>query len=613
MSVVSPSETKHRSYWLWFIRLWRAHISAGLLLIFMTILSSSVAILFPYFFKHIIDTLTHKMGVLQGTEMLVLRNKLLFMLLLLGFIKFLTGFYPMLRARMNLIFEQEIREAYFSRLLRKSHHFFARFRTGDLVTRFTEDIASYPKISWFACSGFFRAFDALSVVSCCIIMMLWLNWQLALIALLPLPLALFMYLQVSSRMSAAYRQNQKAVSETNNHLEACFSGIRILQAYNATQRESERFEQVLQKRMDVEMDVVRLSGRLHIFFEFVGQFAQMIVVLAGGLFVIQNRLSLGEYYAFFTYLGIVVYPMLDIPNLFVTSRQAFVCVDRLEEVKNFDEPVVKFTKEPLLDQIDSIEFRHVDFSFPKANDQQDATFALHNINFQIKKGEKVSIVGKIGSGKTCLLNLLSLVYTPDSGQILINNRPITELDPAYYRSLLGYIVQEPVVFSETVAQNIRFFRSFALSSVERAAELSQLSTEINEFPKKYEEKLGQRGVNISGGQKQRLAIARAVIGKPQLLLMDDVTASLDAENEDRFWNEITQELGDVTAIMVTHRLATAKRADWLIVLNDGKIEAIGTFPELYIKSATFREIANGVDTETASKTQKAHNDSIVYP
>jgi ATP-binding cassette subfamily B protein len=596
MSAVSAINKKElKSHWRWFFRLWKDHKADCLFLIFMTSLSTGVAIFFPYFFKYLIDTLSVEMELLSGGEMLVLRNKILSILLLLGFVKFISGLYPLFRARMNLIFEQEVRERYFSRLLDKEYRFFSNFRTGDLVTRFTDDLSGFPKISWFACSGFFRAFDALAVVSCCIIMMFWMNWKLAIISLLPLPLALLMYLKVSGCMSEAYDRNQKAVSETNNHLESCFSGIRILQAYNATDRESGRFNEVLKRRMGVEMDVVRLSGRLHIFFEFVGHFAQVLVVLAGGLFVINNKLSLGEYYAFFTYLSIIVYPMLDIPNLFVTSRQAFVCVERLEEIRRFEDPMPvadgsSAGSVDALDSVDSIEFRNVDFSFGGQKTGKTAGFALRDVNFKVKKGEKVAIVGKIGSGKTSLLNLLSLIYTPDAGEILVNGRPVSDFDPVLYRSRLGYIVQEPVVFSETVAQNIRFFREFSLSSVERAADLSQFSAEVNELPQKYEEKLGQRGVNISGGQKQRLTIARAIIGRPQVLLMDDVTASLDAENEDRFWNEIKREIGDVTAVVVTHRLATARRADRLIVLNDGEIEDSGTFSEMLQRSATLRSM-----------------------
>ena len=206
--------------------------------------------------------------------------------------------------------------------------------------------------------------------------------------------------------------------------------------------------------------------------------------------------------------------------------------------------------------------------------------ALNKISFEIKKGQTLAVTGKVGSGKTTLLQMLAGTIKPQGGKLLINNKKISGEDWNGLRQNLSLVDQEPLVFSESVSSNIKFFKESTQSEIEQVARISQIHQEINAMPQKYQEILGQRGLSISGGQKQRLTISRALIGNPDLLLMDDVTSSLDAENVSRFWKDLEKFQGMKTIVLVTNRIETARNADLLLVLRDGQVKMFGKTREL---------------------------------
>ncbi|MBT3784726.1 ABC transporter ATP-binding protein [bacterium] len=584
------SRWKDWHYWRWFFLLWKDYPLGALWLVFMTLLSTVVAVISPLFFAYLIDSLRLSLGTTSGVVDEGLRWHFLFLLLGIGVAQMAAGWYPYFRARMNLIFEKVLRRKYFAALLCRDQEFLSRFRTGDLVTRLTDDLSRFPKTSWFACSGLFRALNSVCVVIACILAMMSLHVSLSLLCLAPLPIAIMIYIRISSRLKDAYQQNQSQISQTNDQLEASISGIRVLKAYNAQSGEISRFSDILSTRFDVEMGVVKLSGRLEVFYEFLAHASQILVVLVGGILVIQGELSLGNYYAFFAYLGMIGYPMMDIPHLFVSSRQAFACVDRLDELKEEESDTQSDSGIVLksAQSFQSLEMRDVSFRYPAA--VGDESEALHKINLQLKAGEHIAIVGEIGSGKTTLLQLIAGVFEPTGGEILLNGHPLPAHSLQSYQSAIGYVTQEPLVFSQTVLENIRFWRDLPDETVKWAAALSQMKSEIAAMPEMYEEEIGQRGITLSGGQKQRLTIARAAAGSPSLLLMDDVTAALDSENEEAFWDSIEAELSNITVVLVTHRLSSARRADRLLVMEGGKIESEGTLEELMVKSEAFKRL-----------------------
>tara|TARA_Y100000589_G_scaffold332223_1_gene390497 strand:- start:4940 stop:6679 length:1740 start_codon:yes stop_codon:yes gene_type:complete len=566
--------TNNKEHWGWFLSLWRFHIRSALFLIVLTLLSTVCFVGFPLFFRELIDfLLAHENN---SKAMLDSRQSVLGILFFLGIVRFSSSLSPLFRAQMNYLLEKEVRERYFSIFLDQEPINVIKFRTGDLVVRFTDDLASFPKISWFACSGLFRAFNSVVMVVGCIVAMLFINPILCMFTLIPIPIVIGVYLLTKKGLKEAFEQNQSAISDTTNQLEACFSGIRILHTFNAIDRELNRFKEVLKSRKNIELNTIRYKGIMGIFYEFVSYFAQVLVVAIGGYMLIKQTISLGDFYAFYTFLGAVVYPMLDIPHLLIASRQAFACVDRLEELRI--EPTLSSEKKKIT--VQSLALKNISFQYPYKQSVKQRDLALNKISLNMDRGQTLAVVGKVGSGKSTLLQLLAGVIKPQGGKLLINGNPVASTDWDNLRENLALVSQEPLVFSESVASNIQFFKESCIQEVEDVAKISQIHNEILVMPSRYSEILGQRGLSISGGQKQRLTISRALLTNPDLLLMDDVTSSLDAENESRFWADLQKHQGKKTIVVVTNRLETARNSDLLLVLKDGKVKDFGSTTEL---------------------------------
>ncbi len=627
-------ELRHnRWYYLkWVFGQYRERLPMIGLLILLTVLSVVVSVSFPLLFRQIIDALVGNLklfndGKLSLEVVFAERNRLLLALLALGVAGIFTGLYPFLRGRLNLLFEMSFREKFFGEILTKSHRFFLHFRTGDLVTRLTEDVKNFPPgLSWVCCSGIFRALNSSCIIFFCLLSMLLLNVKLTIIAILPLPAMLLLFMKLEKTVESRYRDLQKGVSQTNDFLESAWSGIKIVKSFNAEKPQIGLFEKLMQKRIGLEIDMVMVEGLFSVYFEFINYLGQLLVLLFGGIMVIRGEISIGVYYAFFTYLGMIVGPLVDIPVLLVNLAQSCVAIDRLEEMVEVDpasaRPPAGTEKIAALETVDC---RDLAFVFPKAKVAADKTgqapgpsgalpssgqspatvgplvgctavpeppkpFAMSGISFSMRRGEKVAIVGKIGSGKTTLLNLVAGVLQPSSGEIAVNGRPLGALDPTEVRKRIGYIQQEPVVFSETVAVNIDFYRGAPRERLEACARTAQFAAEIEALPKKYDEKVGQRGITLSGGQRQRLSIARALVGEPELLLMDDVTSALDAANEQRLWQDLSKYGSNITCLIATHRLSSAQNADRILVLADGRLAATGTHQELLRSCAIYQEL-----------------------
>ncbi|MEW6709223.1 MAG: ABC transporter ATP-binding protein [Candidatus Riflebacteria bacterium] len=586
--------------WIW--NEYRNHKTMILFLLALTVLSTVTAVLFPMVFKYIIDNLVEGLKQFQAGQITIdaaksERNKMLLMLLAMGLGPIFGGLYPFFRAKMNIFFEMYFREKFFAEILAKGHKFFLKFRTGDLVTRLTEDIRTWPPgLSWLCCSGIFRAVNSASIIFFCLGTMMYLNWKLALLACIPMPIMLYIFIRLETQFGQTFKELQTGMSDGNDFLEAAYSGIKIITSFNAQQPQKRLFAELMKKRIDQEVSVDSLWGMFMVFFEFLNYAGEVLVLIFGGIMVIRGELSLGAYYAFFSYLGMIIYPLMDIPMMLVTLTQACVAIDRLEDLENAERGWQEHDVNGRLpvNEIASIEL--VDLSFKHSLVDESSSnkepFSFKDLRFKLRKGEKIAVIGKIGSGKTTLLNLISGMLKADSGKILINDVNLDEIDKQSFREKIGYIQQEPVIFSDTIHTNIDFWRGNAEALVQSCARLAQFEGEVLAFPNGYSEPVGQRGVTLSGGQRQRLSIARALVGQPELLLMDDITASLDAANEKRLWADLEKEYGNITCLIVTHRMATAMMADRIIVLDNGQIAAIGTHEELMQTSEKYRELAH---------------------
>ncbi len=345
------------------------------------------------------------------------------------------------------------------------------------------------------------------------------------------------------------------------------------------------FDIALAKRFKTEMSMVKLNAILSLIWQYIDYIAQVAVILFGGYLAVKGEITVGTFFLFYTYLSMMIYPLIDLPQLFVTGKQAFVNIDRLEEMKNYPSLNDKFKGEHKVKDFCALSFENVSFQYP------DKPFpVLKNASFNLDRGERMLILGPTGSGKTTIANLLLGLLKSDSGTIKINGKPIDEIDIKSLRNIVAYVPQEPLIFGGSIKDNILF-------AVEKASEkdyhiavqTSQLENEIASFPERDETFVGNRGLSVSGGQKQRLTIARALVKKPQLLILDDITASLDAENEEKLWQALDENYPGIAAIVISHRLSTLRYVDTVLFIDSQGNTHKGTHDYLVFNNKEYHD------------------------
>ena len=589
-----PNDTLRHLRWIWHI--WRERKALIFLLFFLTLLSSLVAVTYPYLTKLLIDMLQRLIESQPSLAQVTKETwRLAGLFIAVGLTGLVASLFPGIRGAVNVVFEHLIRMKYFKIVLEKDYRFFARFRSGDLVTRLTDDIYDFPKLGWFLCSGIFRAVESISKVLFCLAAMFLINGKLTLLSLIPLPLTILVYYIVQDRIYDTFRRNQEAISDINSQLELSFSGVRIIKAYACEQKYRRFFSDALQHRFSTEMAVIKLGTVLDMIYMYIDYIAQLVVIFAGGYMAVRGYITIGTFYAFYTYLGMLIYPILDIPQLFVSGKRAFVNIDRLEELAQGTAPSdqSRLREDQNEGHASTIHFQNLTVNSVRFQYPDRETPALLDLSLSVQRGERLAILGPVGSGKSTLLKLMAGLLPPERGHILINGKPRSEYAPLALANLIAYVPQEALLFSGTIRENVAFGSpgqgmELSQEAFDEAITIAQMKREIESFALKDKTILGQRGVSLSGGQKQRLAIARALARKAQILLLDDITASLDAANEDLLWQALTEGYQDMTCLVVSHRLSTLQYVDRILFLNQGNIQALGRHEELIETNPAYR-------------------------
>ena len=570
----------------WIVNKWMTQKWFLLIMLLFTLGSSAVAIAHPIVFGRLIDLLK---GILASPdrypEPMAEVNRIIWIMLGLGAAQLVTGFYPAVRGWVNIRFENMLRMFYFKFILGKDFRFFQKFRTGDVVTRLTDDLTDYSKISWFMCSGIFRAVNSFSLIMFTLAVMFSISPKLTLLSIAPLPLMMVVFYFTSDKLYRNFELNQQAISEINSQLEMSFSGIRIVKAFVSEEKYNRFFDFALARRFKTEMGVVKLNAVLHLIYEYIDYFAQIGVIIFGGYMAVKGRISVGTFYMFYTYLSMMIYPLLDLPQLFVSGKQAFVNIDRLEEMKDYPSFYDQWKGQAKPEEFEELRFEDVSFTYPDKTEP-----AIRDCSFELKAGERLLILGSTGAGKSTVANLILGLLQPSEGSILLNGIDLRDIELTALRDLIAYVPQEPLLFTGTVRENVLFANDKATGEEYRiAVDVSQLKQEIESFPQGDETRLGQRGLGVSGGQKQRLTIARALVRNPKLLILDDITASLDAENEEKLWQDINLHFKDIAAIVISHRLSTLHYVDRVLFIDDKGYVHQGTHEELVFKNKDYHD------------------------
>lgn len=500
----------------------------------------------------------------------------------------LTGSLVFLRAALNSRFEWLTRTRAFAALVRLGPGFLQRHRTGDLVTRLTDDVTE--KFAWFACSGVFRAFAASATIVFAFVAMFRVDARLALITAAPLPLLALLHVRTSASVERRWESVQANLSGLNSALESCFTGIRVVKAYGRELGEEEVFALRARACAEAEVAAARRQALMDALYGQGWQVAVAAVLLAGGLQVMAGDMTIGTLVAFDAYAFLLAWPMIDIGAFLVRGRQASVSIGRLLEIEDA-EPDVREAPAPALAPAGprgALAFEAVSVVLGV---EDGAREVLSDVSFDVRPGERVALVGAVGAGKSTLLRLPSRLLDPSRGRLLVDGLDAREWPIADLRRIVGFAPQEAALFSGTVADNVRFGRrEVDDAAIAWAVRVARLEKDLEQWRDGLRTTVGVRGVTVSGGQAQRIALARALAGQPRLLVLDDVTSALDAETEAALWAELATSLPGLTVLFATHRTATLQRADRIVVLEGGRIAETGRHDALVRTGGAYAEL-----------------------
>ncbi len=501
----------------------------------------------------------------------------------------ISGFFTFLMRQtiinVSRYIEFDIKDEIFSHYQTLDQNFYKNNRTGDLMNRISEDVS---KTRMYFGPVLMYGTNALVLFIVIISYMLTIEPTLTLYTLIPLPVLSIIIYKISNIINIKSTKVQESLSELSSHSQESFSGISILKSFSIQKFISNQFERLSYKSFKNNLSLAKVQAWFFPLILFLIGVSNLIVIYIGGNLYITGDIEIGTVAEFIIYVNMLTWPVTLVGWVTATVKQAEASQKRINEFLNKKSDIKNGTKVLNLDNVFDIKFENVNFTYKKTGIKVFETF-----NLKINKGEKLGIIGNIGSGKTTLLDLISRIYDPNEGVVTFNKNNIKDFRLENIRTRISYVPQNSFLFSESIKNNIGFGNINAnLDKIIDAAKKSEIHDEILKFKDGYKTILGERGVTLSGGQVQRISIARAFLKDASIYLFDDCFSSLDSDTEEKLISNLDRSFKEKTLVIATHRLSCLKYSDRIIVLEDGKIIQEGNHSKLIEIEGYYKELYN---------------------
>lgn len=479
--------------------------------------------------------------------------------------------------------EYDLKNTVYNHYQKLSLRFYKQNRVGDLMSRISEDVS---RVRMYVGPALMYSINTVTLFVIVISYMISVAPKLTLYTLLPLPILSFLIYRLSRAIHERSTLVQQMLSKLSTFSQESFSGINVIKSYAIETNRTHEMAAISKESKTKNMSLVQVQAWFFPLMILLIGISNVLVILIGGNQYINGQIELGVLAEFIIYVNMLTWPVATVGWVTSIVQQAEASQKRINEFLGQEPDIqdgISANKKP----------EKFDIRFDKVNFMYDDTGiqALKNVSFSLESGKTLAVMGPTGSGKTTLLQLLSKTYLPHSGKVSLGGFALDEYAQKYIREIMGVVPQQPFLFSETIAHNIRFGKPDATEQeIEKAAKQAAVHKNIVEFTAGYETMLGERGITLSGGQKQRVSIARALIKNPKILLLDDCLSAVDTETEEAILNALKNNNKDTSTIIVCHRVSSAKNADYILILKDGEIVQYGTHKDLVSQAGYYKDL-----------------------